>query len=104
MIRDRGAPLRGVRHLVWDRGRDGDCSRPPVQISARGTTALGSYPTQGEWRQSVAWQIRNWEELKPRFLIHDRDSNFPAAFDGPRRWSRSLGCCLPLVPHKSHTA
>jgi hypothetical protein len=26
-----------------DRGRDGDCSPPPAQIPASGTTALGSY-------------------------------------------------------------
>jgi hypothetical protein len=33
---------QGVEFLA-DRGRDGDCSPPPAQIPASGTTALGSY-------------------------------------------------------------
>jgi putative transposase len=31
--------------------------------------------------RNLAWQLQEAEEIKPRFLIHDRDANFPAAFD-----------------------
>jgi putative transposase len=35
---------------------------------------------QAHGRAILAWQLQE-AEIKPRFLIHDRDSNFPAAFD-----------------------
>jgi putative transposase len=31
--------------------------------------------------RNLAWQLQDREDIKPRFLMHDRDSNFPAAFD-----------------------
>lgn len=52
--------------------------------SRRVVFAAGSEHPGGGW---AAQQARNlvWElqesEIKPRFLIHDRDSNFPAAFE-----------------------
>src|SRR5215472_9261590 len=39
----RGGAPRVGRLAIEDRGRDGDCSPPPAQIPASGTTALGSY-------------------------------------------------------------
>ena len=34
--------------------------------------------------RNLAWELQE-AEIKPRFLIHDRDSNFPAAFDAVLR-------------------
>jgi putative transposase len=46
-------------------------------------TACGEHPG-GAWAaqqaRNLVWQLQE-AEVKPRFLIHDRDSNFPAAFD-----------------------
>ena len=46
-------------------------------------TACGDYPGDGwavQQARNLAWELQE-AEIKPRFLIHDRDSNFPAAFD-----------------------
>jgi hypothetical protein len=47
-------------------------------------TACSEHPG-GAWAaqqaRNLAWQLQEAEEIKPRFLIHDRDANFPAAFD-----------------------
>jgi len=46
-------------------------------------TACGEHPGGGwavQQARNLAWQLQE-AEIKPRFLIHDRDSNFPAAFD-----------------------
>jgi putative transposase len=47
-------------------------------------TACSEHPG-GAWAaqqaRNLAWQLQE-AKIKPRFLIHDRDSNFPAAFDG----------------------
>ncbi len=46
-------------------------------------TACGEHPG-GAWAaqqaRNLTWQFQE-AEVRPRFLIHDRDSNFPAAFD-----------------------
>jgi putative transposase len=46
-------------------------------------TACSEHPG-GAWAaqqaRNLAWQLQE-AEVRPRFLIHDRDSNFPAAFD-----------------------
>src|SRR5215472_13185653 len=46
-------------------------------------TACGEHPGDGwavQQARNLAWQLQE-AEIKPRFLIHDRDSNFPAALD-----------------------
>ena len=46
-------------------------------------TACGEHPGGGwavQQARNLAWQLHE-AEIKPRFLIHDRDSNFSAAFD-----------------------
>jgi putative transposase len=46
-------------------------------------TACGEHPGGGwaaQQARNLAWELQE-AESKPRFLIHDRDSNFPAAFD-----------------------
>jgi len=46
-------------------------------------TACGEHPGDGwavQQARNLAWELQE-AEIKPRFLIHDRDSNFPAAFD-----------------------
>jgi putative transposase len=47
-------------------------------------TACSEHPG-GAWAaqqaRNLAWQLQEGEEVRPRFLIHDRDSNFPVAFD-----------------------
>ena len=46
-------------------------------------TACGEHPGGGwvvQQARNLAWQLQE-AEIKPRFLIHGRDSNFPAAFD-----------------------
>ncbi len=49
--------------------------------------------------RNLAWQLQEGE-IKPRFLIHDRDANFPAAFDAVFRaeaWrSSGLRCGRPM--------
>ena len=46
-------------------------------------TACSEHPG-GAWAvqqgRNLAWQLQE-ADVRPRFLIHDRDSNFPAAFD-----------------------
>jgi putative transposase len=46
-------------------------------------TACSEHPG-GAWAaqqaRNLTWQLQE-AEVKPRFLIHDRDSNFPSAFD-----------------------
>ncbi len=46
-------------------------------------TACSEHPG-GAWAaqqaRNLAWELQA-AEIKPRFLIHDRDANFPAAFD-----------------------
>ncbi len=46
-------------------------------------TACSEHPGGGwavQQARNLAWELEE-AEIKPRFLIHDRDSNFPAAFD-----------------------
>src|SRR5262249_59818773 len=46
-------------------------------------TACSEHPGDGwavQQARNLAWELQD-AEIKPRFLIHDRDSNFPAAFD-----------------------
>ena len=46
-------------------------------------TACSEHPGGGwaaQQARNLAWELQE-AEIKPRFLIHDRDSNFPAAFD-----------------------
>jgi hypothetical protein len=46
-------------------------------------TACGEHPGGGwaaQQARNLAWELQE-AEVKPRFLIHDRDSKFPAAFD-----------------------
>ena len=46
-------------------------------------TACGEHPGGGwavQQARTLTWELQE-AEIKPRFLIHDRDSNFPAAFD-----------------------
>jgi len=46
-------------------------------------TACSEHPGDGwavQQARNLAWELQE-TEIKPRFLIHDRDSNFPTAFD-----------------------
>lgn len=46
-------------------------------------TACSEHPGGGwaaQQARNLAWKLQE-AEIRPRFLIHDRDSNFPAAFD-----------------------
>ena len=46
-------------------------------------TACSEHPGGGwaaQQARNLAWELQE-AEVKPRFLIHDRDANFPAAFD-----------------------
>jgi putative transposase len=48
-------------------------------------TACGEHPGGGwaaQQARNLAWELEE-AETKPRFLIHDRDSNFPVAFSRP---------------------
>jgi hypothetical protein len=45
--------VAGIGQAVTGRGRDRPCGRPPAQIPACGTTALGSYLGCG--RRSARW-------------------------------------------------
>ena len=62
-------------------------------------TACSEHPGKGwaaQQARNLAWQLQE-AEVRPRFLIHDRDSNFPAAFDA------ALGSSAPTTPGQSAT-